>query len=107
MTAPHYRRVVRALYLQFTSNRLSRWDLRLVDELFSRNVSIDIVRSALILGSARRLSRDPKAPPLPPVRSLHYFRHLIDEILDRPLPPAYIEYIEFRLNQLRPPTRNS
>jgi hypothetical protein len=79
---------------------LSRYDQRLVVELFSRQVSIDVIRSALILGSARRLSRDPKAPPLPPVRSFYYFRHLIDEILNKPLPRGYIEFIEFRLNQL-------
>lgn len=102
MTAKQYRRVIGHLYLQFTSNRLSRYDLRFVDELFARNVSVHVVRSALILGSARRLSRDPKAPPLPHVRSFYYFRHLIDEILDRPLPRGYIEYIEFRLNQLTP-----
>lgn len=101
MTRPEYRLAVRALYLQFTSNRLSRYDQRLVDELFSRQVSIDVIRSALILGSARRLSRDPKAPPLPPVRSFYYFRHLIDEILDKPLPHGYIDFIELRLKQIR------
>jgi hypothetical protein len=95
-----YRRTVGAVYFQFTSNHLSRWDQRLVDELFSNTVPIDVVRSALILGSTRRLSRDPKAPPLPPVRSLYYFRHLIEEILERPLPRGYIEFIEFRLQQL-------
>lgn len=100
MTAKQYRRAIGRLYLQFTSNRLSRYDQRLVDELFNRNVPVEVVRSALILASSRRLARDPKAPPLPPVRSLYYFRHLIDEILDRPLPGGYIEYIEFRLNQL-------
>jgi len=81
-------------------NRLSRYDQRLVDELFGRNVNIDVVRSALILGSARRLARDPKAPPLPAVRSLYYFRPLIDEILAQTLPLRYIEYVEFRLKQL-------
>lgn len=102
MTAKQYRRAIGQLYFHFTSNRLSRYDQRLVDDLFAHNVSIDVVRSALILGSARRLSRDPKAPPLPPVRSFYYFRHLIAEILDRPLPRGYIEYIEFRLHQLTP-----
>ena len=106
MTAQEYRRAVRDLYLLFTSNRLSRYDQRLVDELFSRQVAIDVIRSALILGSARRLARDPKAPPLPPVRSFYYFRHLIDEILNKPLPRGYIEFIEFRLNQLRSRTQS-
>ena len=100
MTVQQYQRAVRSLYLQFTSNRLSRWDHRLVDELFSREVPIDVVRSALILGVARRLSRDPKTPPLPPARSLYYFRHLIDEIIEQPLPAAYIDFIALRLQQL-------
>ena len=100
MTAKQYRRAVAQLYAQFTSNRLSRYDQRLVGELFIRNVSIDTVRSALILGVARRLARDPKAPPLSPVRSFYYFRPLIDEILAQPLPPRYIDYIELRLHLL-------
>lgn len=100
MTAKQYRRTIGHLYTQFTSNRLSRYDQSLVDELFARNVAVDVVRSALILGSARRLARDPKAVPLPPVRSFSYFRPLIDEILAQPLPPRYIQYIESRLNQL-------
>jgi hypothetical protein len=106
VTAQEYRRAVRTLYFQFTSNRLSRYDQRLVDELFSRHVAIDVVRAALILGSARRLSRDPKAHPLPPVRSFYYFRYLIDEILSKPLPRGYIDFIEFRLNQLRSRTQS-
>ena len=103
MTAKQYRRTLAQLYAQFTSNRLSRYDQRLVDELFLRNVSIDVVRSALILGVARRLTRDPKAQPLPAVRSLYYFRPLIDEILAQPLPPRYIDYLQFRLSQLTSP----
>jgi len=100
VTAKQYRRTVAQLYAHFTSNRLSRYDQRLVDELFARNVTVDVVRSAIILASARRLTHDPKARPLPPVRSLSYFRPVIDEILAQPLPPRYIDYIEFRLNQL-------
>jgi hypothetical protein len=100
VTAKQYRRSVAHLYTQFASNRLSRYDQRLVDELFAHNLTIDVVRSALILGSACRLSRDPKAGPLPRVRSLYYFRPLIDEILAQPLAPRYIDYIQFRLNQL-------
>ncbi|MBO0798191.1 MAG: hypothetical protein J2P31_05160 [Blastocatellia bacterium] len=100
MNRQEYRRAVRALYLQFTSNIVSRWDLRLIDDLFSQDVPIEVIRSALILGSARRLSRDPKASPLPPVRSFYYFRHIIEEILRQPLPRGYIDYLEFRLHQL-------
>jgi len=100
MNRQQYRRSVRTLYLQFTSNLVSRWDLRLIDDLFSQNVPIEVIRSALILGSARRLYRAPDAPPLPPVRSFYYFRPLIDEILRQPLPRGYIDYVEFRLHQL-------
>jgi len=100
MNRQEYRRAVRALYLQFTSHSVSRWDLRLVDDLFSQKIPIEVIRSALLLASARRLSRDPNAPPLPPVRSLYYFRPLIEEILRQPLPRGYIDYVEFRLQQL-------
>lgn len=40
----------------------------------------------------RRLARDPARPSLGPVRSLHYFLPVIEEILANPLLPAYARY---------------
>ena len=53
------------------------------------------VRAALLLATARRTLRS--GPPLPPVRTLHYFLPVIDEVLAQPLEPAYVEYLDDRL----------
>lgn len=54
-----------------------------------------LIRAAFILGSARRLS-SPNAP-LPPIRSLHYFLPILEEIQREPLDPDYVEYLRQRL----------
>jgi hypothetical protein len=55
----------------------------------------------LLLATARRIYRDPAKPPLPPVRSLHYFLRTIDEVLSQPLPKGYIHYLELKIAQHR------
>ena len=103
MTEQTYIRAVRDLYLQLpnTHKRFSRSDRRLASQLYQRHISIDTVRSALLLATARRLCRDPDTPVLPPVRSLHYFLPLIDEILLQPLPKGYLQYVEYKIAQHR------
>ena len=101
MTAPasDYVRLIRDLFLKLpiTANRFNSSDRLLAIELHRRHVPIDLVRSAFVLAAARRLSRDPSTPASPPVRSLHYFLPVIDELLTHPLPPRYLEYLESKL----------
>ena len=35
--------------------------------------------------------------PLPPIRSLAYFRPVIDELQANPLPDAYLDYLRLKL----------
>ena len=106
MTEQAYIQTLRSVYLQLpnTHRRFSRSDRRLASNLFQRGFSLELVRSALLLASARRLAHDPAEPPLPPVRSLHYFLPVLDEIRSQPLPPGYLEYLEAKLRsaQSRP-----
>ena len=99
MTEQAYIQALRSVYLQLpnTHRRFSRADRRLASNLFQRGFSLELVRSALLLASARRLARNPADPPLPPVRSLHYFLPVLDEIRSQPLPPGYLEYLEAKL----------
>jgi len=95
LTHHAYVGAVRQLYIQLpnTSGLFSRSDRRLAEELFQRGISLDLLRSAMLLATARRLARNPNKPPLPPVRSLHYFLPTLDEILKQPLPPGYLDYL--------------
>ena len=85
--------------------RSSRRDRQLARELCRRCVPLRTVRSALLLATARRTLRS--GPPLPPVRTLHYFLPVIEELLAQPIEPGYIEYLDARLKSLASQKRAS
>jgi hypothetical protein len=60
------------------------------ENLFRQRVPLYAIANAFIVGAARRILHNGYyASPMPPVRSLHYFRNIIQEMLDRP--PGYRE----------------
>lgn len=90
------------LRLPDTPSRLSRFDCRLARNLFQRQVPLAVVEAAFWLASARRASRSPGAPPLGPIRSLHYFMPVIEELLANPLPDSYLAYLRRKASLLPP-----
>jgi hypothetical protein len=78
-----------------TPDRPSRQDRRLARDLCRRGVPLRSVRTALLLAAARRTLRS--GPPLPPVRTLHYFLPVIDEVLEQPPEPGYAVYLAAKL----------
>jgi hypothetical protein len=85
------------LALPNTPSRTSRSDRQLAYTLYQQNVSLDIVEAALLLGSARRIFRDPTYPPLGPIRSLHYFLPLIQEVIATHPQNDYLRYLRYKL----------
>ena len=83
-----------------TSGRVHRADRMLADQLYERGVPLLVAQHALVLGTARRLSRPPDDPPLPPVRSLAYFVPVIDELLLAHPDPDYFLYLRHKLQRL-------
>jgi hypothetical protein len=83
------------LYLRLpeTPSRTSRYDRQLASELYRRKVPMEMVEAAFLLATARRLLRDPALAPLQPIRSLHYFLPIIEEVSARPLSPDYVKYL--------------
>lgn len=73
----------------------SRRDRALARELCRRGVPLRTVRTALLLAAARRTLRS--GPPLAPVRTLHYFLPAIQEVLELPPDPAYVDYLAAKL----------
>ena len=57
-----------------------------------------VLETALLLGSLRRLIRPADAPRLSPVRSLAYFRPVIDELRAHPSPDSCLDYGYLRIN---------
>ena len=68
--------------------------------LHDRRISLELVESAFLLASLRRLARPSDAPPLPPIRSLAYFLPVIEELLAQPMPENYLEYLRLKLRNL-------
>ncbi len=89
-----YRQTVVELYLRLpeTPQRLSRFDLRLVYQLEERQIPLPVIETAFLLATVRRAARRPDALPLGPIRSLHYFMPVIDELLAHPVPESYLAY---------------
>lgn len=101
----HYVDTVLALYclLPDTPNRHSRYDRLLARQLWQQKVPLPVIESAFVLATARRLLRDPSHPPLNPIRSLHYFVPVLEEVLAQPLPPTYLQYLRHKLAAHQPP----
>ena len=85
------------LGLPDTPSRTSRYDRQLAYKFYQQNVSLETIEAALLLGSARRILRDPSYPPLGPIRSLHYFLPLIQEVIATHLPDDYLRYLRHKL----------
>ena len=84
-----------------TPGRLHRQDRLLAAELYSRGISLSTLEQAFLLAAARRCFRAPDAPPLSPIRSMHYFVPVIEELLAHPLDVGYVEYLKSKLNNIR------
>lgn len=74
------------------AGRVRRDDRRLAHRLFDQRIPWHVVEAAFTLAAARRLYRSEQNEPLSPIRSLHYFLPLIDEIRQSAIDPAYIDY---------------
>jgi len=95
-----YLEAVLATYssLPGTPSRPSRQDRSLARDLCRRGVPLRTVRTALLLATARRTLRS--GPPLPPVRTFHYFLPAIEEVVEQPPDPGYVEYLASKLQPL-------
>jgi hypothetical protein len=94
-----YVKAVVAAYVSLpgTPARPSRRDQCLARELYGRGVSLETVRTALLLAAGRRTLRSPRAERLGPVRTLYYFLPAIEEVVDQPPDPGYVDYLAGKL----------
>ncbi|HLX06221.1 MAG TPA: hypothetical protein VKY89_00010 [Thermoanaerobaculia bacterium] len=99
-----YVRCVLDLYRSIpeTPSRERPADRQLAVALERQGISIEIVAAAFVLATARRHYRDPEAPALSPVRSLHYYLPVIDELRASPPPAGYRESLRQRLEAHAP-----
>ena len=96
-----YIAAVLTLYVDLpdTPLRASVSDQWLARRFHDDGVPLHAVETALLLGSLRRLIRPAGAPPLSPIRSLAYFRPVIEELQAHPVPVGYVDYLRLKLRQ--------
>jgi hypothetical protein len=82
-----------------TTGQVRNEDRRLARQLYDRQVPLSAVENALVLASSRRLLRPADAAPLGVVRSLHYFRAVIDEVMELAVDEGYFRYLRRKLEK--------
>jgi hypothetical protein len=94
-----YVTAVVTLYMDMpdTPMRVSASDQWLARHLYQNGVPLETVETALLLGSLRRLIRPADSPRLTPIRSLAYFRPVIEELQENPAPQNYRDYLRLKL----------
>lgn len=83
-----------------TPERASTLDLRLARRLFEDGISLELVETALLLASLRRMNRPPDVTPLPRIRSLAYFHPVIEELREHPVSVGYLDYLRRKVHSL-------
>jgi len=96
-----YVATVITLYVELpdTPLRASVSDQWLARRFHDDGVPLHVVETALLLASLRRLIRPADAPRLSPIRSLAYFRPVVDELRAHPAPESYLDYMRLKLRQ--------
>ncbi len=88
------------LRLPDTPNRARTQDRQLAAHLHCSGTPLAIVETALLLATSRRHLRPSDAFPLCPIRSLHYFLPVIDELIQHPPSPSYQRYLRLKASEI-------
>jgi hypothetical protein len=94
-----YVTTVVTLYMDMpdTPMRISASDQWLARHFYQDGVPLETVETALLLGSLRRMIRPADSPRLAPIRSLAYFRPVIEELQENPATENYRDYLRLKL----------
>ena len=92
---------VLALYrrLPDVATRPRTADRELARDLYRRGVSIAVVEAALALATTRRRARPAGLTPRSPVRSLHYYLPVIEELRTMTPVDGYLDYLRDHIDQ--------
>jgi|WetSurMetagenome_2_1015567.scaffolds.fasta_scaffold33633_1 hypothetical protein len=90
-----------------TLGRVRREDRLFAADLHDRGIHLSILETAFVLAAARRCLRSPDALPLAPIRSMHYFLPVIEEVLANPPAADYLAYLKSRIKQHAAPHTKS
>ena len=79
-----------------TPNKARRRDWAIAGAFYQQGIPSPILAHAIRIATLRRHRRAPELEPLEPIRSLAYFRPLIEHIHQGvPHDPGYVEYVRW------------
>ena len=83
-----------------TPLRASRGDRRFAGVLYDQCIPLRLVYAAFVLAVARREIPSPSAPRYPAIRTLHFFKGAIDEVLNTQPDDTYINHLAAKIKPL-------
>lgn len=87
------RAIIAYLHTPDTPTKARSLDYAVATSFFKRQIPIVTVEHAIRLATLRRHFREPGLEALEPIRSLAYYRPLVQQIQDQPPDPGYVMYI--------------
>ena len=93
---------VRKLFvaLSCTSGRFGPAEERLAEDFEQKGIPLSVIEDAMMVGACRKYVSWLNNGPSAPIASLHYFDAIIEEVLERPFPPGYREYMQMQVERL-------
>lgn len=102
MTRRDYIEEILRLFLEQpdTPATAKRSDWAVAADFYRQRIPLDLITFAIRLATVRRLQRDPDYGPLAPIRSLAYYRTVLDSLNPDDLDPDYVCLINQRHSQI-------
>ena len=97
MTRKQYIEQILKSYLDCpdTPRKARQRDWAIATTFYNQHIDPATVAHAIRLATLRRHRRDPQYEPLEPIRSLAYFRPLVELLQQQPHDPRYVEYTQW------------
>ena len=83
-----------------TTGRFGSGDVRTAENLERRGIPRETVQDAMLMGACRKYASWLNGGKSEPIGSLSYFKALVAEMQDQPLPPGYREYFNMQARKL-------
>lgn len=82
------------------SGRFGPAEERLAEDFEQKGIPLSVIEDAMMVGACRKYVSWLNNGPSAPIASLHYFDAIIEEVLERPFPPGYREYMQMHVEKL-------
>ncbi len=90
----------RFVTLGCTTGRFSPPDEQLARDLEQKAIPLAVVEDAMLIGACRKYVSWLNSGPSAPIASLHYFEPIIEEVMERPFPTGYRDYMRLQVDKL-------